>query len=166
LAYAGGTEIQLQTTDGADETAVRFQNGASGKHHYLRQSNGALMIQAEGGGNVRRSIVVTDGGHVAFGNYNRVSTAGATFSPPAANPGAQPIAVRGDGSNDYLVTLHGNGDTQIGGIRADASWDLPELADASAVNDSVYYSTDQSAPAYKDSAGTVHSLIGSGGGSG
>jgi hypothetical protein len=43
-------------------------------------------------------------------------------------------------------------------VLTDGSMRLPQIADASAVNDSVYYSTTASKVCYKDSGGTVHAL--------
>lgn len=43
-------------------------------------------------------------------------------------------------------------------VRDDGSLEPVSLADADAVNNSVYYSTDQSKLVYKDSGGTVNDL--------
>lgn len=45
-----------------------------------------------------------------------------------------------------------------GRIRADSAWQPPQIADADAVNDSVYYSTTASKLVYKNSAGVVNNL--------
>ena len=43
-------------------------------------------------------------------------------------------------------------------IRNDGSLEMPQIADANAVNNSVYYSTDQGKMVYKDLVGTVNDL--------
>jgi hypothetical protein len=49
-------------------------------------------------------------------------------------------------------------DAVLSQVRADGSFQFASLADASAANNSLYYSTTQSKLVYKDSSGTVTPL--------
>ena len=64
----------------------------------------------------------------------------------------------GSGQSQNLLQLRDSSDNVLSAFRADGSWIPPQIADASAVSDSVYYSTDASKLVYKDSGGTVHTL--------
>lgn len=46
----------------------------------------------------------------------------------------------------------------LSAIKADGSWQPPSIADASATNNSLYYSTTQNKLVYKDSSGVVNNL--------
>lgn len=49
-------------------------------------------------------------------------------------------------------------DTELMSVRADGTIKLVEIADASAANESLYFSTDQNKPVWKDSSGVVNDL--------
>lgn len=60
------------------------------------------------------------------------------------------------------VVYHYNGTTwqtfYLGQFNSDQSWTPPQIADTTAVNDTVYYSTDATKLVYKDNSGTVNEL--------
>ena len=67
----------------------------------------------------------------------------------------------GSGSNGGDLTLRGGlptGTGALGGLAFGSGLGLVSLADSAAPNDSIYYSTTASKPAYKDAGGTVHAL--------
>lgn len=59
---------------------------------------------------------------------------------------------------EQYFKIYVGGSATESNIRGDGTWKPPQLADASAANESVYYSTDASKLVYKDSGGTVRSL--------
>lgn len=65
--------------------------------------------------------------------------------------------VTGQTENAFQVLAPGGG-SQITAVRANGAWMPASLADASAANNSVYYSTDAGKLVYKDSGGTVNNL--------
>lgn len=76
---------------------------------------------------------------------------------PIADPESRPIK--------YLVPLDWfrwllavKDEVDRGRTRGDGSWQPPQIADASAAADSVYYSTTVSKLVYKDAGGTVRAL--------
>lgn len=64
----------------------------------------------------------------------------------AATPTANPFEVQNSSG------------TPLSGFNATGAWEPPSMADSAAENNSVYFSTDASALAYKDSGGSVHAL--------
>jgi hypothetical protein len=88
--------------------------------------------------------------------YLRRGTSGAGNITGAAIELYQDAISTGAVTGDILYAYDDS--TDFIKILGDGSVRLPQIADASAVNDSLYYSTTAGKLAYKDSGGTVHAL--------
>lgn len=70
-----------------------------------------------------------------------------------------PLKVKGGASSSVNNTEFCNSaGTVLSTIKKDGSWQPPSIADASASNNSLYYSTTQNKLVYKDSSGVVNNL--------
>lgn len=73
-------------------------------------------------------------------------------------PIQQPMIVNNGLSQAVWVKWFGVISRAVNYIRNDGSLEPVSLSDAAAINNSIYYSTDQSKLVYKDSGGTVNVL--------
>ena len=77
-------------------------------------------------------------------------------STSAANT---PVAIKGNTSQTAnLLEMQDNTSTVVSNFDSNGAWQPPSLADSSANNNSIYFSTTQSRLVYKDSGGTVNNL--------
>lgn len=68
------------------------------------------------------------------------------------------MVIRNHATAGTFLDFQNSSSSSLAMFRSDASWKPPQLADASAANDSVYYSTNVNKLVYKDSGGTVNNL--------
>jgi len=175
-----GTDLEFIAGDGGNAVTgtagaggtLRIQagNGGDNPGHSLGAAGGDVVISAGVGGtgsttsgipgSVRFYANGAQGMCLSAGiltiEAQTVHTASVFVESLAGNP---PLIIKAfsSGSAEQIL-FRDSGGTRNASFLFDGSWSPPHIADASAANDSVYYSTDAAKLVYKDPGGTVRNL--------
>lgn len=149
----------------ASQTAAQLElRDSSGVVQSFFDKDGALIVNEPGAdidcrieGDTDQNLFYTDAGNDRVG-FGLSSPRGKIHSKTtAADVPALIIEPHASQTADVFDMVDSGG-TKIMGISKNGGIYPVHLADSAAVNDTIYYSTDSSKLAYKDSGGTVHDL--------
>ena len=149
--YAGaGNDMSYGYFSNGTASAITFQAN-SGVNTNPRNSDIAGGIL---GNNVNILLIINPGNLSAY--TFRIN---ATTTIAGSSSTAIPLIVQGVASQTAnLQEWRNASETPLSSVKADGSYQPASLADSSATNNSLYYSSTQSKLAYKDPSGTVNLL--------
>lgn len=145
--------LQLYTGTAAGRPYLLMAGDAGNSKHVIAGSN-------ENGGNWSIVFKNPAGANWSTGTDLLAIAATGAVVTVRSDSDRPTLALRpASGQTTPLLSLLNASGSQVGGIRADSSWQPPTLADASAANTSVYHSSTLGKLAYKTSGGVVQSLV-------
>jgi hypothetical protein len=165
ITYDRGSNLDstLDFNIGSISTALgllrffRFTNTTGNLSITVHAGDGTSTAQHRLGCRNLNSYFAANAGYVGIGTIVTPSAMLEIRSRAATDKGLIVRAVASQSVN-HTEWQASNGNLQSA-MRQDGSYKPAHLADSAAVNDSFYYSTTQSKPAYKDSAGNVWVMV-------
>lgn len=139
----------LTVTHPSSSISFAIEPGASSGLVLFRDAGNTTQVSFQNGNGLVQALLLDISGNAS--TTKALATAyNASDVPLAAKMAATPTA------NAFEVRNSSN--TVVTAFDATGAWEPPSMADSSAPNNSVYYSTTASKLVYKDSGGTVNNL--------